>query len=424
MANAKQQENMLLTEHFTWPPISLIDDIINAVNEVLYRCTDSFETGLLTADPTLLGFADRYAAEHRVPSKDSDGQNVYPEAKLEIEEGVLKLETLMENAVDKNFDKLEIWTLRNVLCLPRGEEELGLWVRLGGYENLEYPPKDPSLTPEALYTLRRKLIETQKLNAALVAEKTRNEAQITRLRALLQPASSSSSAVEKREPTISVSTSPPSANANANDTTNPTSTITSPPPFAFLTHTPTAQTLGIPALPHPTTTTPTTTPETRSPLTTHTTFTTSQLPHLRHLLSTLRPHLSPQNTHQNSTHNHNHSHNTSNHSNHDPDPDRNRSIYIETRTRRILEKRGVDTRDGVEGVWDTRRVGGEEVRGLEGLVGAGLGGGDADADADGDGRGDDRGDGDGDVDMDMEMEMEGDDARAGAVAGEEVMDTS
>jgi kinetochore protein Mis12/MTW1 len=59
---------------------------------------------------------------------------VYPEARLEIEEGVLKLETLMENAVDKNFDRLEIWTLRNVLCLPRGEEELGRWVRLGHYE--------------------------------------------------------------------------------------------------------------------------------------------------------------------------------------------------------------------------------------------------------------------------------------------------
>lgn len=112
----------------------MIDDIINAVNEVLYRCTDSFETGLSSADPALLGFADHYAAENRTPSKDEEGQDVYPEAKLEIEEGVLKLETLMENAVDKNFDKLEIWTLRNVLCLPRGEEELARWVKLGHYE--------------------------------------------------------------------------------------------------------------------------------------------------------------------------------------------------------------------------------------------------------------------------------------------------
>lgn len=115
---------------------SLIDDIINAVNEVLYRCTDTFESGLSAADPSLLGFADRYAAENRVPEKDEDGSEVYPEAKLEIEEGVLKLETLMENAVDKNFDKLEIWTLRNVLCLPREGDAggVGEWVRLGHYE--------------------------------------------------------------------------------------------------------------------------------------------------------------------------------------------------------------------------------------------------------------------------------------------------
>jgi kinetochore protein Mis12/MTW1 len=101
---------------------------------VLYRCTDSFETGLLAADPALLGWADRYASEGKKAERDEDGNDVFPEARLEIEEGVLKLETLMENAVDKNFDRLEIWTLRNVLCLPRGEEELANWVRLGHYE--------------------------------------------------------------------------------------------------------------------------------------------------------------------------------------------------------------------------------------------------------------------------------------------------
>jgi len=43
----------------------------------------------------------------------------------------------MENAVDKNFDKLEIWTLRNVFALGRGkgqDEGLAEWVRLGHYE--------------------------------------------------------------------------------------------------------------------------------------------------------------------------------------------------------------------------------------------------------------------------------------------------
>ncbi|KAL5117958.1 hypothetical protein ACEQ8H_004103 [Pleosporales sp. CAS-2024a] len=323
MASAKQQENMLLTEHFSWPPISLIDDIINAVNEVLYRCTESFETGLLSADPALLGFADRYSAEKRRPDKDEDGNDSYPEARLEIEEGVLKLETLMENAVDKNFDRLEIWTLRNVLCLPRGEEELVNWVRLGHYENIEAPSQQSTLTPEALHTLRRKLVETQKLNAALVAEKKRNEAQIARLRSLLQP----TPAAPKREPRSSSSPGPCA-------------------PFAFLTHTPAAQALGIQPLPLP----QTQTADSRTPLATYTSFATSQLPYLRQLLSSLQPHLattalpsSAKNAEQ-------------------------RKVYVESQSKRILEKRGVDTKNGVEGTWEGNRPGADEVRGLEALV--------------------------------------------------------
>jgi kinetochore protein Mis12/MTW1 len=45
-----------------------------------------------------------------------------------------------------------------------------------------------------------------------------------------------------------------------------------------------------------------------------------------------------------------------------------RKVYLESQSKRILERRGVDTKDGVEGVWEGRRVGAEEVRGLEGLV--------------------------------------------------------
>ena len=42
-----------------------------------------------------------------------------------------QLETLLENTIDKNFDKLEIWTLRNVLTVP---DDVRGWVRLGHYE--------------------------------------------------------------------------------------------------------------------------------------------------------------------------------------------------------------------------------------------------------------------------------------------------
>ncbi|KAI4609282.1 hypothetical protein J4E80_008531 [Alternaria sp. BMP 0032] len=367
MASAKQQENMLLTEHFTWPPISLIDDIINAINEVLYRCTDSFETGLSSADPSLLGFADLYASQNRTPQKDEDGNDVYPEARLEIEEGVLKLETLMENAVDKNFDKLEIWTLRNVFALGRGkgqDEGLAEWVRLGHYENLEPPSKNSTLTPEALYTLRRKLIETQKLNAALLAEKTRNEAQIARLRALLTP-----STLPKRESLTSTSGNEEQEGQAA--------------PFAFLTHAPAAKEIGIQPLPqthtnangekNPEKNSNGDTKPTHTPLTTHTTFTTTQLPYLRQLLASLKPHLANTALPSNTSSPPSYSTSTSNGQQQPPkdkeELTRERKIYVESQSKRVLERRGVDTKDGVEGIWDGgSRVGSEEVRGLEGLV--------------------------------------------------------
>ncbi|KAJ4373359.1 hypothetical protein N0V83_003654 [Neocucurbitaria cava] len=209
-------------------------------------------------------------------------------------------------------------------------------------QNIQTPPKDSSLTPETLYTLRRKLIETQKLNAALVAEKKRNEAQIAKLKSLLQPA-----AAPKREPRNSTSPAKPSSQQETNGSA----------PFAFLTHTPAAQSLGIQPLPQTTTTTA---PESRTPLTTHTTFTTSQLPYLRQLLASLQPHLATTALPTNTT--------NGRAGSEKEEVTRERKMYVESQSKRILERRGVDTRDGVEGVWEGSRVRAEEVRGLEGLV--------------------------------------------------------
>lgn len=56
---------------------------------------------------------------------------IYPEAKLEIENGLHQLETLLEANVDKAFDKFEIYVLRNILTVPG---DLLSWVRLKHYE--------------------------------------------------------------------------------------------------------------------------------------------------------------------------------------------------------------------------------------------------------------------------------------------------
>ena len=285
---------------------------------------------------------------------------------------MLKLETLMENAVDKNFDKLEIWTLRNVLCLPRGEAELARWVRLGHYEGVQEGGRgidggegEGRWDPERLYELRRRLVETRKLHAALAGEAGRNARLIAQLKGLLRPADGGDGSSTKRE-----SASPVAKQHGEGETTAA---------LAFLTHTPAAKALGVGASSSSSSkATSSSDPTAHHPLATHASFTTSQLPHLRSLLATLRPHLAstalPPNTTRHSG------------SDSPADASRERRLYLESQSKRILERRGVDTREGVEGAVEGGRVRAEEVRGLEGIVEA-LGRGVEARDANGNGKG-------------------------------------
>ncbi len=60
-----------------------------------------------------------------------DGEAAGERFKEEIENGVHRLETLLEATVDKTFDRFEIFTLRNILTVP---DDLSGWMRLAHYE--------------------------------------------------------------------------------------------------------------------------------------------------------------------------------------------------------------------------------------------------------------------------------------------------
>ena len=125
MASASRATTALLTEHFRYTPLALIDDIINAVNTIIYRGIEAIETSLLNIPPTTLGFPS---------NQDQDGANGENTAAAdEIEHGVHQLETLLEATADKDFDWFEIYTLRNILTVP---EDVAPWVRLSHYEVL------------------------------------------------------------------------------------------------------------------------------------------------------------------------------------------------------------------------------------------------------------------------------------------------
>ena len=62
----------------------------NAMNEVLCDSTVSLETGPLSGDPILLGFEDRHSTGEETPKKEKGCYGSFIEARLAIEEGVLK----------------------------------------------------------------------------------------------------------------------------------------------------------------------------------------------------------------------------------------------------------------------------------------------------------------------------------------------
>ncbi|KAF2414976.1 hypothetical protein EJ08DRAFT_703983 [Tothia fuscella] len=346
MATSKQVEMSLLTEHLRYTPLTLLDDIINSMNEISFRLVNAAEQGLLSADPGNLGFAQKAESENIIPDADGEGQPIYTDAKPEIEEGVHKLETLLESNVDKNFDKLELYVLRGPLHVP---EELVPWVRLGHYEvgwvqskwtesiycdakqqqNLSLPDPNSTIarpTPETIQQLRRQLQETRKLNSALRASAKRNTADLEQLRSLLIPSTSSI----KNE-----SSSSPSRQSNP------------PGAFSFLTHSNGAKSLGI----TPVSTDSASKNPTTGPLETNTSFTLSQLPALRALLDALRPKLAGLGDASTGPR--------------EDEAARERRIYIENQTRKALERRGVEIQGDADATG--RRIGPDELAALESI---------------------------------------------------------
>ncbi|KAL6886912.1 Mis12 domain-containing protein [Trichoderma evansii] len=185
---ATSSDYELLTEHFSYPPVSLLDDIINTVNVLADRALDSVERLLLSIPPHKLGFAKK-------PKQASSDQNpkLSPEeaAKLEIENGTHQLETLLNASIDKNFDIFELYVMQNILTVRPQDQP---YMKLSHYAGLEFPATEDDddaaqqsdkPTTESITALRRKLQASQKLNAVLESEKAHNEALLRRLRSLL-----------------------------------------------------------------------------------------------------------------------------------------------------------------------------------------------------------------------------------------------
>ena len=146
----------------------------------MFRAVNAIEEGLNNASPETLGFRPDESLGSAAVRREA-----LQEAKqTEIDNGIVKLESLLNATVDKDFDKFEIYTLRNILALGHEEEQLAGWVQLDHYKNLDLSRTETSPTPEQVQLQRRKLNETTKLNTMLKAEEARNAAVLEQLRSL------------------------------------------------------------------------------------------------------------------------------------------------------------------------------------------------------------------------------------------------
>lgn len=126
----------VLTEHMGFPPITLIDEVINAVNEIMQKAllglSDYLKRQRLNQLKQLRG--DSSSQENTQVDYEKSGK-VFPLEAIEL--GLVLFDTLCHSHLDKNFDKFELYTLRNILTIPRPLVDEG-WVLLKHHEHLKW----------------------------------------------------------------------------------------------------------------------------------------------------------------------------------------------------------------------------------------------------------------------------------------------
>ena len=132
-----------------------------------------------------LGFTLDPETAAQLPTDEARREALEEMKQNEIESGAVQLESLLNATVDKDFDKFEIYTLRNILALGHGEDDLANWVQLEHYKGIDIVDMEHATTPKQIQQQRLKLHETTKLNTMLKAEVAKNTAILSQLTSLI-----------------------------------------------------------------------------------------------------------------------------------------------------------------------------------------------------------------------------------------------
>jgi hypothetical protein len=108
----------LMTEHLQYAPLTLIDDVINSANAILYQAMEAFEIYLRDTLIPSIPTSITEVAQTKTFDLDAPQDPEYDVLYKELDFGMVQVETLLENAVDRNFDAFELYVLRNVFNVP------------------------------------------------------------------------------------------------------------------------------------------------------------------------------------------------------------------------------------------------------------------------------------------------------------------
>ncbi|KAG0260780.1 hypothetical protein BG011_001619 [Mortierella polycephala] len=146
----------LLTEHFGFAPLSFVDDVINSVNNMIYQASMALQEFIESEmENVVAGHYGDMNIDPNLDPKDESGKCMH------------KFETLLESAVDKNFDRFELYALKNIFGVPEDVD-----IVLPHYEALDFEigvEREQKLDDE-LELLRRQVIATKSLNYRLRKE--------------------------------------------------------------------------------------------------------------------------------------------------------------------------------------------------------------------------------------------------------------
>lgn len=114
MQSTNTVPSILLPELLGFSPHFILDGIINSANQQVLSCVEAVETFITR------WYEERdlqQQAARRSPSASSTGSSDW-DGSHELEQGLVRFQTMLEYHTDVAFDFFETWSLRNIFAIP------------------------------------------------------------------------------------------------------------------------------------------------------------------------------------------------------------------------------------------------------------------------------------------------------------------